>query len=302
MRPTRTRTTHAPSLAALLVLALAACGPQGTDPAPDGGTAVDAGAQDAGAQDAGDVDAGPGDAGEVDAGPVDAGDVDAGPADAGDVDAGPGDAGGGVTVPLEGFGVITGDCGVLEPANLESPDPALFTNHLDFGTDPYDDADLSKLTLGGQEVITDGNAGGSSLVSEAFAFEVLARCELASLIATEMEITYTDPHGKITDLLVDIDGLKIGVSVTRAIAYPFDDPYPLATAQSLLEKKLQGILDSTANVAPVDAWEKQILEVLAYSADNAAVLEQAWDGMPADLKADTILYVTVTDGDDAPLY
>ena len=35
----------------------------------------------------------------------------------------------------------------------------------------------------------------------------------------------------------------------------------LRDAKSLLEKKLGGILESTANVSPEDAWTKQILHI-----------------------------------------
>ena len=130
----------------------------------------------------------------------------------------------------------------------------------------------------------------------------MERCELASLFATELEVNYLDPESKITDLVVEIDGMKVGVSVTRAVGWPRDAPYPLATAQSLLEKKLAGILDSSANVAPEHKWVKQILHVLAYSADHAAVMEQAWSDTSDTLKADTILIITVTDGDDEFVY
>lgn len=245
------------------------------------------------------------DAGEVapDAGETDAGDVlpDAGENDAGEEP----DAGeipdSGVEVPLPGFGTISGACGVLDD-ELTSPDPFVIHNSIDFADDPYDDEDFELLTEGGQEIINDGNAGGSSLLSEVFAYEVLERCELASLLATEMEVNYLDPDSKITDLLVEIDGMKIGVSVTRAVGYPRDAPYPLATAKSLLQKKLEGILDSSENVAPEHKWVKQILHVLAYSADHAAVMEQAWNETADTLKADTILIVTVTDGDDEFIY
>ncbi|MGI5860457.1 MAG: hypothetical protein ACOX6T_00200 [Myxococcales bacterium] len=206
-----------------------------------------------------------------------------------------------VEVPLPGFGAISGACGVLDD-ELTSPDPFVIHNSIDFGDDPYDDEDFELLTDGGQEIINDGNAGGSSLLSEVFAYEVLERCELASLLATEMEVSYLDPDSKITDLLVEIDGMKIGVSVTRAVGYPREAPYPLATAKSLLQKKLEGILDSSENVAPEHKWVKQILHVLAYSADHATVMEQAWNETADTLKADTILLITVTDGDDEFMY
>ncbi|MEZ4462911.1 MAG: hypothetical protein R3E66_24920, partial [bacterium] len=87
-----------------------------------------------------------------------------------------------------GFGVITGQCGEIDMTELLSSQPFLFVNTIDFQMDPYDDADLPRLTPGGQEIIADGNAGGSSIMSEVFAYEVLERCDMAALLKTETEI------------------------------------------------------------------------------------------------------------------
>ncbi|MFZ9889686.1 MAG: hypothetical protein ACO3JL_19495 [Myxococcota bacterium] len=212
------------------------------------------------------------------------------------------DAGGPTTpVPLPGFGTVSGACGVLA-SEVPSPSPSFFVNTLDFGTDPYDDVDEARLTDGGREILADGNAGGSSLLSEVFAYEVLARCEGATLLKTELEVEYTDPQGKITDLLVELAGERVGVSVTRAVTFPRDQPYALSDAQELLEKKLSGILSSSANVAADDAWQKQILSVIAYAPAHAAVLEEALQGIDTSLQRDTIVYVTVSEGDDEFLY
>jgi hypothetical protein len=217
------------------------------------------------------------------------------PDDADEADATPG-------VPLPGFGALSGDCGVIDEAVWASSEPLFVQNHLDFGDDPYDEADYDLLTPGAQTIYDLPNAGGSSKDSEAFAAEVLTRCELATFLKTEMQILYRDPQGKITDLLVQIDGRKTGVSVTRAMSWPLDDPYSPDAASALLVKKLEGIQASTANVAPTDAWARQILSVMAYGPAHAEVLHQAWQTLSADLRGDTIVYVTVTDGDDAFLY
>lgn len=205
-----------------------------------------------------------------------------------------------VSVPTSGFGAISGDCGVID-TELADPAPSLFVNHIDFGDDPYDPTDLPLLTDGGQAMIAAGNAGGSSLYSEVFAYELLARCELATLLKTETTIEYVG-QGKITDLLVEIDGEKVGVSVTRAVAYPFDSEYSEAKAKALLEKKLGDILLSSAHVAPSDRWVKQILSVIAYGEQHAVAIEDAWASIDAAVRADTIVIVTVSDGDDAFLY
>lgn len=219
--------------------------------------------------------------------------VDGGVRDGGTLDAG-------VTEP-EGFGVIRGACGVLDD-ELTSVAPSKLDNAIDFAMDPYDDADLDRLTEGGREILRDGNAGGSSILSEVFAYEVLARCEGATLSETELEVEYVDTMGKITDLVVVIDGERIGVSVTRAVKFPFDDPYPVADARDLLTRKLADVQASTANVRPNFAWTKQILHVIAYGPQHAEALETAYEGLDSTVKSDTIVVVTVSDGDDAFLY
>jgi len=121
------------------------------------------------------------------------------------------------------------------------------------------------------------------------------------LLKTENEIVY-DTQGKITDFLAEIDGGKIGVSVTRAVAFPFANPYPLASAQELLSGKLADVLVSSANVSSGDRWTKQILAVLAYSPAHADVLFQAYQGLDSAISADTLVVVIVTNGADDFIY
>jgi hypothetical protein len=102
--------------------------------------------------------------------------------------------------------------------------------------------------------------------------------------------------------LVEIDGSKVGVSVTRAVGFPPDDPYPAAQAESLMADKLSDILISSQNVVPEDAWVKQILLVMAYADMHAELIEAAWLGLDDATRADTIVYVVVTDGSDTPVY
>jgi hypothetical protein len=197
------------------------------------------------------------------------------------------------------WGQLSGPCPEFGVTELTSQSAFYFDDSIDFGSQAYDYALLS---TGGKKIYDDGNLGGSSIYSEVLSFEILHRCDLAELLKTETEIAYQDSGGKKTDLLVEIDGHRIGVSVTRAYAYPPDNPYTVAQAQALLDGKLSDILLSSANVAPVDAWDKQVLHVLAYSDQYAVSLAQAYALIDAATKADTIVDVTVTNGDDAIVY
>lgn len=256
----------------------------GTQPPVDSGVIVDAGTEDAGAQ----VDAGS----EEDAG-FDAGiDQDAG-FDAGtEVDAGP-------SLPLAGYGVITGNCGPLSLADLQAPTPSTFENRIDFEAMNFDAGVLSD---GGLRMFNTPNAGGSSGNSEVFAYEVLHRCELAELAATETQVTYTPMGSKKTDLVVYLEGEVIGVSVARAFKFPPGTPLPVADARNLLIGKFSDIQVSTQNVNPPWQWSKQILHVLAYDDVAKQAVIDAAAQIDAGVRGDTILFITTTDGNDAFIY
>lgn len=199
------------------------------------------------------------------------------------------------------FGEIGGACNQLNDPELTGAMPLLFHSSLTFARRYNDPADRPLLTPGGQEIVATPNAGGSSIYSEVFAFEQLARCELAALLKTETEIVY-DTQGKITDILVEIDGKKIGVSVVRAVQFPFGQPYTLQNATTIIQRKLEDIQASSMNVSAQDRWVKQVLAVLAYDDQHADTVKSAWLGMDASVRADTVLVVTATHGDDTFIY
>jgi hypothetical protein len=275
------------SVSVLVGLLLLSCAPAGLE--PDAGDLPES-SEDAGlTMDAGQLGV---DAGEPDAG-VDAG---VGAPDAG-VDAGTSDAGS--AVPLAGFGTISGACGPLALSDLLSPSPSTFETRIDFAMLAFDAGVLSD---GGYRLYTTTNAGGSSIASETFAYEVLHRCELAELAATETQVTYTPTTSKKTDLVVRLEGELVGVSVARAFKFPPGTPLTVAGATMLLQGKFSDILLSSQNVNPPWRWRKQILHVLAYDdVARQAVLDAA-AGISPSVRADTILYVTVTDGQDAFIY
>ena len=254
--------------------------------APDAGPTLDAGERfDAGSS----SDAG--DAGASDGGASDAGGSDAG------LDAGP-------RMALDGgHGRVLGEC-YRVPPELGRPSPSYLQVRLDFGMDQFDDpAERPRLTQGAQTMLATPNAGGSSGISEAFAFEVLALCEGASLVKTETQIIYAPPTSKKTDILVSIAGRQVGVSVTRAVSFPPDAGYPLTPQRlAFVEGKLDDIIVSSMNVQPPDRWVKQLLVVMAQGDEHAATIRAAWEAIDATSKADTVLYVVVTDGLDAPVY
>ncbi|HTJ41219.1 MAG TPA: hypothetical protein VL463_03960 [Kofleriaceae bacterium] len=217
------------------------------------------------------------------------------------IDAAPSSPDASVSVPLAGFGDLTGECGILGVADLTGTSPELHRDTLTFARAYVDPDDRDLLTPDGKRLISTPNAGGSSIASETFALEELARCELATLLKTETEIVYDTP-GKITDFEVSIDGHKIGVSVTRAETYPLGQTYQLSTATTLITRKLNDIKTSSADVSAGDKWDKQILAILAYDTQAADTMAQAWTMLDASTKADTIVIITTTEGDDTFIY
>ena len=200
--------------------------------------------------------------------------------------------------PKPGFGTLSGACGVLDEDEWKSTKPFIFINTIDFGAMSFDSKKLSK---GGQKIFSDGNLGGSSVHSEVFSFEVLHRCELASLLKTESEIQYKQSSGKKTDILLNIDGYKIGVSVTRAFEYS-GKPYTMTNATKLLDKKLKDIGLSAANASPKDAWSRSILHILSFNKQHTDTVKAAYQKIDSKVKAKTILIVTTTEGTDRYIY
>jgi hypothetical protein len=192
---------------------------------------------------------------------------------------------------------------VLDSCEWNDNSPQLLRLTLDFGTTTFDPLLLS---AGAQQIYDEGTLGGSSIESEAIAFDVLHRCELAELLASETMVRYADAGGKKTDALTEIDTRKVGVSVTRAETFvsPTDKcgtPDPAAIA-SLIEGKLEDLPLAQANALPKDAWERSVLAVVACDSLHADEVEAAWLSADASLTADAFVVVVETLGDDLFIY
>ena len=122
-------------------------------------------------------------------------------------------------------------------------------------------------------------------------------CEGATVSKLETEITY-EAEGKIADYIVDIGGVKTGVSVTRAYKGPVIDVYTLEDATSLLEKKLSGIAEARENVSAQDAWDKSLIHVWTLHPEWAETVSQAWTALESDVKASTVVLITTEEGSE----
>ncbi|XP_072049477.1 uncharacterized protein [Amphiura filiformis] len=150
----------------------------------------------------------------------------------------------------------------------------------------FNDMNLSLL---GQKLLDSPNAGGNSVESEVLSYELLHRCYGARLAKTEMEVVYFPEGGSITDYTCEMFGTLLGVSVTRAMKYKGD--FTLEDADKLLNKKLNGIVNSTQNT--LEKWSKQILHVWATSHHVANMVTQAYRHLPTDIQSNTVVFITV---------
>jgi hypothetical protein len=214
---------------------------------------------------------------------------EAGPDGAGDTDGSAPDAG----PPVDILGSLSGSCGQVR-AEISKPTPSVLTNTLTFVTgEAFDKAFLSD---GGDRIFDSPNAGGSSIESEVMSFEILHACEGAKLLKTEKEILYEPVQDggptTITDLLIEIDGKKVGVNPIR-VYKPSNQPQPTdAEVKASLERKLESIRGSTARVTPADKWVKQVMHVYVASQVNADAVMRVLPTIDATTRADTIVLVT----------
>jgi hypothetical protein len=223
---------------------------------------------------------------------------DAGPLE---VDAAsPGDTGSApdVAEPSQGtetaWGLITGACGEVAAAVQAGEAGVLQTTYTFEDAEDFDTEGLSGQTLKRYE---EPNAGGSSRCTEVMSMQLLMDCEGASVLKNETEMVY-DTEGKIADYLAEVGGVTTGVSVTRAYKGPTIDVYTLEDATDLLEKKLDGIQQARANVSAADAWDASVVHVWTLHPAWAETVEVAWEALGAELKADTLIVITVEVGSD----
>ena len=197
------------------------------------------------------------------------------------------------TTPGDILGTLTGSCGIVK-TQLAKAAPTFEKNALSFAAgETYDAANLSP---DGQRIMTTPNAGGSSVESEVMSFEVLRACEGAKLLKTETEVEYLDnTTGPSTDILVEIAGKKVGVSVTRAYR-PSNLAFPDSDVKALIHKKLDDIQKSSARVKPKDKWVREILHVFASNKAQADAVMRVLPTIDAQIRANTIVLLTQTSG------
>lgn len=173
---------------------------------------------------------------------------------------------------------------------------------------PHDPHHFSRITStmgdGMRRLMSEPNAGGSSVNSEAISMEMLHVSFDADLLHTEMGVKY-ECACSIADYVASVplpahdDGtptrpIKLGVSVTRAMKYkPGPHAFSTEDARVLLKKKLSGIIDAHTHAVPEHRWDRSLLHVWAQSEWVASVVYDTLLTMPAELWSVCLVLCTV---------
>jgi hypothetical protein len=127
----------------------------------------------------------------------------------------------------------------------------------------YADNDVRITDEAAKHSLEIANAGGASNISEALSMQHMHDVYGASDFVPEMEVPYWVDYKKMDYLayicMDDTGGEKerVGVSVTRAISYPFDREYDIDSARILMEKKMYGLIVARQCVVVVPKEEKE---------------------------------------------
>lgn len=119
------------------------------------------------------------------------------------------------------------------------------------------------------------NAGGSSDVSEALSMQYMHNRFGARDFIPEMDVPYWIEY-KMCDFLATFGNEWVGVSVTRAVPYPFDTgEYTLEKATNLLQRKLYGLIVAREAIMEDYGFSRSILHVWCYNSKIANLIEAA---------------------------
>ncbi|XP_035829709.1 AAC-rich mRNA clone AAC4 protein-like [Aplysia californica] len=154
------------------------------------------------------------------------------------------------------------------------------------------DEDYEAMSDGAKRMLKEGNAGGCSIMSEAYSFNLIKQKLLINveLWETETKIQYRNRKGKITDYTINFEKRRFAVQVTRAMYHPKDRSVPVKRLKKEIDKKLKGIKESSQNASL--RWEKQILHVWCQDSTLSEVVEDAFMNADAVLRGNTILLVS----------
>ena len=113
------------------------------------------------------------------------------------------------------------------------------------------------------------NAGGSSNISEALSMERMAAVYKAKKFVPEMEVCYWIESSMCDYLMTMENGENVGVSVTRAIKYPYENEITLEDARFILQKKLYKLMVARNAISEEQSFYESILHIWCYTEEAA---------------------------------
>jgi len=159
---------------------------------------------------------------------------------------------------------------------------------------------IVKLQQPALKFIEAGNAGGNSLLSEAYSIDLFTRYYGAKNIIYENDIEYWFNTCSIIDYIADINDQRVGVSVTRAINYQDTKNFTVHNAIKLLKKKLYGLLVARNAVISEQRYLHSILHIWAYNEQVANTIQEVCKTidlhkMGPDVYGNVIIVISVCD-------
>jgi hypothetical protein len=140
---------------------------------------------------------------------------------------------------------------------------------------PFDKINFSPTPQRSMEI---QNAGGSSEISEALSMYYMEHQFGATGFIPEKEVDYWIEY-KMCDYIMRLQRANIGVSVTRAVSYPFSHEFTAQQATALLNKKLNGLIIARNAVNLRHQFFKSILHIWCATPNAAINIKQAYQDL-----------------------
>lgn len=159
---------------------------------------------------------------------------------------------------------------------------------------------LKDLSHDAQKMCEHGtNAGGRSEISEAISFESFYGCQGATLEKTEKEIEKYLNGGPLIDYVCNIFGIKVGVSVTRAMKYKAK--LEEKEAVDFLKRKLKGATSAFKNNLNKEnppMWSKQILHVWVQNEEAGNIVYKVVKELPDEEVSGILVVISIANNSD----
>lgn len=147
------------------------------------------------------------------------------------------------------------------------------------------------------------NAGGSSEFSEGLSMQYMHDMFNVTEFVPEKEVDYWIEY-KMCDYLMIKDTVNYGVSVTRAVNYPFNIQFTFDDAIKLLNKKMYGLIIARNAVNKRHQFTKSILHIWCYNKLAAKNILMAYEKITHNDKTHTYetIYVICSVSNDMRIY